>query len=135
MFDAPFLHGGGWSKDDEQREARVAVITRELAERVFKKTDVVGQRIRFDDEDFTITGVLDRWELRPRFYDVTNNTLDDSEDVFLPFSVATAKEMSINGSIPHSLLRFCYLSSFQVTFFRRSVPLISCGRHHLVRFS
>jgi putative ABC transport system permease protein len=99
MFDAPFLHGGGWSKDDEQREARVAVITRELADRVFKRTDVVGQRIRFDDEDFTITGVLDSWELRPRFYDVTNNTLDDPEDVFLPFSVATAKEMDINGSV------------------------------------
>ncbi|MBK8068246.1 MAG: ABC transporter permease [Rhodanobacteraceae bacterium] len=99
MFDAPFLHGGGWSKEDEQREARVAVITRELAERVFKKTDVVGQRIRFDDEDFTITGVLDTWELRPRFYDTTNNTLDDPEDVFLPFTVATAREMDINGNI------------------------------------
>lgn len=99
MFDAPFLHGGGWSKEDEAREARVTVISRELAERVFKRTDVVGERIRLDDEDFTITGVLDTWELRPRFYDVTNNTLDDPEDVFLPFSVATAKEMDVNGSI------------------------------------
>lgn len=99
MFDAPFLHGGGWSKDDEAREARVTVISKALAERVFKRTDVVGERIRLDDEDYSITGVLDTWELRPRFYDVTNNTLDDPEDVFLPFTVATAKEMDVDGSI------------------------------------
>lgn len=99
MFDAPFLHGAGWSKQDEANEARVVVISRELAERVFKRSDVVGERIRLDDEDYSITGVLDTWELRPRFYDVTNNTLDDPEDVFLPFTVATAKEMDVDGSI------------------------------------
>ncbi|MFO1496183.1 MAG: ABC transporter permease [Lysobacterales bacterium] len=99
MFDAPFLHGGGWSREDEQREARVTVITRELAERVFKRTDVVGERIRFDDEDFSIVGVLDNWRLTPLFYDITNDTLDNPEEVFIPFSVAAAKQMDVNGSI------------------------------------
>ncbi len=99
MFDAPFLHGGGWSKADEQREARVTVITRELADKVFKRSDVVGERIRFDDEDFNIVGVLDSWRLTPLFYDITNDTLDNPEDVFIPFSVATAKEMDVSGSI------------------------------------
>lgn len=99
MFDAPFLHGGGWSKEDEQREARVTVITRELAERVFKRTDVVGERIRFDDEDFSIVGVLDTWRLTPLFYDITNDTLDSPEEVFIPFPVAAAKQMDVNGSI------------------------------------
>jgi putative ABC transport system permease protein len=99
MFDAPFLHGGGWSKQDEQREARVTVITRELAERVFSRTDVVGERIRLDDEDYSIVGVLDTWRLTPLFYDTTNDTLDKPEDVFIPFSVAAAKEMDVNGSI------------------------------------
>lgn len=99
MFNAPFLHGGGWTRADEQSEARVTVITRELAERVFKRSDVVGERIRFDDEDFSIVGVLDTWRLTPLFYDVTNDTLDNPEDVFVPFSVATAKQMDFNGSI------------------------------------
>jgi putative ABC transport system permease protein len=99
MFDVPFLHGGGWSAEDEQREARVVVITRELAERVFQRTDVVGERIRLDENDFQITGVIDRWRLLPLFYDITNDTLDDPEEVYVPFSVGTALELDVNGSI------------------------------------
>ena len=99
MFDAPFLHGGPWSKDDEQKESRVTVITRELAERVFKRTDVVGERIRFGDEDFSIVGVLDNWRVNPLFYDITTDTLNDPEEVYVPFAVATAKKMDIDGSI------------------------------------
>lgn len=99
MFEAPFLHGGPWSKDDDQKEARVTVVSRQLAERVFKRDDVVGERIRFDDEDFTIVGVLDTWRVNPLFYDITTDSLSDPEDAYLPFSVATAKEMDIDGSI------------------------------------
>lgn len=99
MFDAPFLHGGPWTKEDEQKELRVTVITRELAERVFKRTDVVGQRIRYGDEDFSIVGVLDSWRVNPLFYDITTDTLNDPEDVYVPFAVAAAKKMDIDGSI------------------------------------
>lgn len=99
MFEAPFLHGGPWSREDDQNEARVTVITRELAMRVFKRTDVVGERIHLDDEDFSIVGVLDTWHLNPLFYDITTDTLNNPEDVYLPFSVATTKKLSIDGSI------------------------------------
>ncbi len=99
MFDAPFLHGGTWTKAAEKGEERVTVISRAIAERVFNKTDVVGQRIRFGDEDFTIVGVLDTWKVMPLFYDVSNDTLGDPEEVFLPFSVGTAKELDINGNV------------------------------------
>ncbi|MGE4070563.1 MAG: ABC transporter permease [Lysobacterales bacterium] len=99
MFDTPFLHGGPWSRADDQKEARVAVISRELADRVFRRTDVVGERIHLDDEDFSIVGVLDTWKLNPLFYDITTDTLSNPEDIYLPFSVATAKAMDIDGSI------------------------------------
>jgi putative ABC transport system permease protein len=99
MFDAPFLYGGPWSKTDDQTEARVTVISRQLAERVFKRADVVGERIRFDDEQYTIVGVLDTWRVNPLFYDITTDTLSDPEEAYLPFSVATAKELDIDGSI------------------------------------
>ena len=82
----------------EAGEERVTVISRELAERVFKRTDVVGERIRFDNEDFAIVGVLDTWKLQPLFYDVSNDTLGDPEEAFLPWSVGTSKEMDINGN-------------------------------------
>ena len=99
MFDAPFLHGGGWSKTAEQGEERVTVISRELATSVFKRTDVVGERIRYGDEDFDIVGVLDTWKLQPLFYDISNDTLGDPEEVFIPWSVGTAKEFDINGNV------------------------------------
>lgn len=99
MFDAPFLHGGGWSAADEQREARVIVISQALAEQVFGHSAVVGERLRLDDEDFQITGVLDRWKPMPLFYDITNDTLDDPEQIFMPFTVGTALEMDVNGNV------------------------------------
>jgi len=98
MFDVPFLHGGTWSKADEQAEHRVTVISRELAERVYKRTDVVGERIRYGDEDFTVVGVLDNWKVQPLFYDVSNDTLGDPEEIYVPWSVGTVKEMDINGN-------------------------------------
>lgn len=99
MFDTPFLHGQAWSAEQEASAARVTVISRELAERVFNRTDVVGERIYLDNENFQIVGVLDTWKLTPLFYDITNDVLNDPEDVFLPFSVGTAKEMDINGNV------------------------------------
>ncbi len=99
MFDAPFLHGGGWSKSAEQGGERVTVISRELAEKVFKRNDVVGERIRFGDEDFSIVGVLDTWKVQPLFYDISSDTLADPEEAFFPWSVGTAKEAEINGQI------------------------------------
>ncbi len=99
MFDAPFLHGQAWTAEQEARAERVVVISRELAERVFNKSDVVGDRIYLDDEQFQIVGVLDTWKLIPLFYDVTNNVLNETEDVFLPFSVGTGKEKAFHGSV------------------------------------
>lgn len=99
LFDVPFLHGSGWSAEDEQREARVTVISRSLAERVFDRSDVVGERIRFGDETFQIVGVTDHWRLLPRFYDLNQDTLGDAEDVYIPFSVGTAREMDIQGNV------------------------------------
>lgn len=99
MFDTPFLHGGPWTKAEDDQSARVAVIGRELNERVFKGENSVGRLLRLDQEQFRIIGVLDTWKLQPLFYDLNAGALAGPEEIFIPFSVATQLEKDVNGSV------------------------------------
>jgi putative ABC transport system permease protein len=47
---------------------------------------------------YRITGVLDTWAPMPKFYDVSNDSFGESEDVYFPFSVSIAEELSSNGN-------------------------------------
>src|SRR5690606_21592024 len=42
MFQVPFLHGNGWSQQDDESRARVVVISSDLNDRVFGGSDSVG---------------------------------------------------------------------------------------------
>lgn len=98
MFDMPFVAGGPWSVEDDARGADVAVIGRELAERVFGTTDVVGRRLRIDDRDYAITGVLGDWDPTPRFYRINGSGVDsDVQRLWLPIRNATSREWRNNG--------------------------------------
>src|SRR5690606_27737431 len=56
MFDTPFLHGNGWSAREDEAQARVTVLTREMATRLFGEADPVGRSVRLDQADFTVVG-------------------------------------------------------------------------------
>lgn len=99
MFDAPFLHGGGWSAKDDDDRARVAVISKKLNDRLFRGGNSVGKSIRLDRNSFRIVGVMDEWAINPRFYDLTNQRFGGSEDVFLPFSTSRALKMGSQGNM------------------------------------
>jgi putative ABC transport system permease protein len=99
MFQVPFLHGNGWSATDDESRARVAVISRELNDRVFGGGDSVGRTLRLDQSDFTVVGVVDEWRPTPRFYDMNTDRYGELEDVFLPFSTARELQMGRNGSM------------------------------------
>jgi putative ABC transport system permease protein len=88
MFDAPWLHGGGWSKADDDGEARVAVISSTLSEKLFGTTERVGREIVVRDQTLRVIGVLKPWRVQPHFWDLTVGSFDDTEDLFLPFSTA-----------------------------------------------
>jgi putative ABC transport system permease protein len=94
MFDAPFARGGPWSAAEDDARARVAVISKELAEKVFASTDVVGRTIRLDQHELTIVGVLDHWRPTPHFYDMLEGAYVQVEHVFLPFS--TSRELRLD---------------------------------------
>ncbi|MDQ1094736.1 putative ABC transport system permease protein [Xanthomonas sacchari] len=98
MFDTPFLYGHGWTGTEDERHDRVVVISKKLNEKLFDGADSVGRELRMDQNTFRIVGVLDTWEPKPRFYDVTN-TYGSDEQAYLPFSVAMDLKMDRNGSM------------------------------------
>jgi putative ABC transport system permease protein len=94
MFDAPFQYGAGWTADDDERHARVAVITADLNNKLFRGENSVGKTLRLRDTDVRIVGVLKPWRPSPLFYNVTGGWMaggdtadfyEKSEDVMTPF--------------------------------------------------
>ncbi|HEY0745305.1 MAG TPA: ABC transporter permease, partial [Steroidobacteraceae bacterium] len=105
MFDTPFLFGGAWSAADDKNHAEVAVISRELNDKVFSGANSVGKTISLDDHEYRIVGVMGRWEPIPKFYDLNNDTYGKGEEVYLPFTQAIDRQMpswgnnNCNGSV------------------------------------
>lgn len=101
MFEVPMLYGQPWSADDDQRGARVVVISRSLSERVFGPgVDPVGKSVRLSDTDYQVTGVADTWNPVPKFYRlIGSGSFDTSEDVFMPYRTAIAGEVGVNGNV------------------------------------
>lgn len=98
MADSPFLYGAAWSADDEDRRARVLVISKRLNQRLFAGANSVGKQIHLDDGSFRIVGVLDDWHPQPRFYDLaTSDAFGPADQLFLPFSTAIDAQMGTDG--------------------------------------
>ncbi|MDX1403766.1 MAG: ABC transporter permease [Woeseiaceae bacterium] len=98
MFDVPFLYGGGWDQAADDNLEAVVVINREINETLFGGEDSVGRLIIMNGDPYRIVGVMDTWEPTPKFYDVNNNSFGDVEEVFFPFSLSIAKELSNDGN-------------------------------------
>ncbi|WP_266159969.1 ABC transporter permease [Dyella silvatica] len=89
MFDVPFLFGSGWSASDDEAHASVVVIGRELNEKIFAGANSVGREINLDGVNYRVVGVTDRWEVRPRFFDLDNRGgFGVAGQVYLPFTRA-----------------------------------------------
>ncbi len=99
MFRAPFAAGGPWSAADDAASARVVVITRALAEKLFGQVDVVGRAVRVEGGDLRIVGVLDTWRVNPHFYDLHTDVYGAGEQVFAPFSTSRELSLKVNGTL------------------------------------
>jgi putative ABC transport system permease protein len=95
MFDAPFAYGGGWSEQDGEDRARVAVLAGFVNDKLFGGADSVGRTLRINDHDYRIVGVLKPWTPQPRFYavDLGGRSYGDGDGVFLPLQSARADKM------------------------------------------
>lgn len=98
MFGVPFLQGSGWSATDDAQEARVVVIARGLAEKVFGSGPVIGQNLRLGNHEFRVIGVIGAWHPVPHFYDLTQGSYQKGEQVFMPLSTGLA-DHGIGGSL------------------------------------
>ena len=98
MFELPFAYGSGWDDSADQNLERVAVLSKEINERVFGGENSVGRSVRLNGMDFQVVGVLDEYQPVPKFYDVTNDAFGEIEEVFIPFNVAVEYEFPRNGN-------------------------------------
>lgn len=98
MFDAPFLYGRGWEYSDDKAGNYVAVISKEINDRVFGGENSVGRPITIAGEQFTVVGVLNEWVLVPRFYDVTTGAFKGTEDVYVPFAMKEIMQLPNGGN-------------------------------------
>jgi putative ABC transport system permease protein len=99
MFRVPFVAGAGWTADDDLKAARVVVIQRELADKLFGTTAVVGKTIRMDGNELRIVGVTDNWHPAPHFMDLNAARYEKSELLFAPFSTSRELKLRRNGSM------------------------------------
>ncbi len=97
-FDAPFQYGGTWTDAADTGPEPVMVISRELNEKFFGGANSVGRRVRWSDREFRIVGVRDHWMPLPTFYDVNNGSLEEPEDVYIPFGWNAALQLSSAGN-------------------------------------
>ncbi|MFN6970319.1 MAG: ABC transporter permease [Rheinheimera sp.] len=82
MFEVPLLHGSIWADDKARFEL---ILSKATAEKMFGRSDVIGEKVLLDDRFFTVIGVLDDWQMLPRLYDANNyNYLSDAEQVYMP---------------------------------------------------
>ncbi|MEZ5461318.1 ABC transporter permease [Dokdonella sp.] len=98
MFEPPFRYGAPWSKAQDAAHERVIVLGKDLNEKLFGGQDSVGKSVRMDDIDYTVVGVLDDWNLRSRYYDLTNGPFEDPDEFFMPFTTAIDLKQRSTGN-------------------------------------
>jgi len=96
MFEVPFQYGGAWTKEMEEKRARVTVLSHDLNQQLFDGADSVGKSIRLGPENFTILGVLAPYRPTPQYYDVLNNSFGKVCDVFVPFDLILEERLAFN---------------------------------------
>jgi putative ABC transport system permease protein len=98
MFGVPFRYGSGWSRQADGKPEQVAVISSDLNDRLFGGANSVGRKIRIEDRDFSVVGVLARWRPPVRFYDLNQNPNAEPEDIFLPFNLVEPMQIHSAGN-------------------------------------
>lgn len=95
MFQVPMQYGSSWTAQDDDRHARVVVISDALNVKLFAGANSVGRTLLLKDTAVRIIGVLAPWRPSPQFYDVaggrfsngdTSSFYGKPEDVFAPLS-------------------------------------------------
>jgi putative ABC transport system permease protein len=98
MFETPFLYGGGWNAKADEGPEPVIVLSKETNQKAFGGVDSVGKTVLWHDREFRVVGVLDDWEPAPKFFDVSNGSFDDPEQIYVPFTWGQVMELGSDGN-------------------------------------
>ncbi|MEM1080733.1 MAG: ABC transporter permease [Pseudomonadota bacterium] len=98
MFEVPFVYGGTWEQAAHDTAPQAVVLSRAMSERLFGEGDSVGESVLLDDEYYSVVGVIDDWSPSPKFYDLTNGSWLEAEDVFVPFALVPQHEYDTWGN-------------------------------------
>lgn len=101
MFEVPFRFGNAWTATQDKAKTDVIVLSHRLSEKLFGDANPVGKRIRMENADFQIVGVIDKWDPLPRYYRLINGnggSFSGYDEFFIPFATAVRHEMSNSGN-------------------------------------
>jgi putative ABC transport system permease protein len=98
MFLAPFQYGSAWDAKADASAESVAVISKEMNEKLFGGGNSVGKTVRLEDREFRVVGVLAPWVPNIKFYDPTQNVLGPPENIFIPFAHVIPMKLRTNGN-------------------------------------
>ena len=98
MFEPRFKYGAAWNHDQDEGHARVVVLGHDINEKLFGGQDSTGKNVRLNGIDYTVVGVLDTWNLRSRYYDLTNGAFADPDEFFMPFTTAVDLKQRSTGN-------------------------------------
>lgn len=99
MFDAPFAYGAAWDKKADEGPEPAVVLSAEANERFFGGQDSVGQRLRIEEREFRVVGVLKHWPPSIKFYDLTQNAISPPEPMYIPFNFVQAMKIRTSGNV------------------------------------
>jgi putative ABC transport system permease protein len=98
LFDVPFRHGSGWSRESDLGPDPVVVLDAATNQKLFGGEDSVGRSVRIEDREFRVVGVLAPWRPLPKYYDTSNDTLEPPEALFVPFHFGREMEILTGGN-------------------------------------
>ncbi|MBT8080609.1 MAG: ABC transporter permease [Gammaproteobacteria bacterium] len=98
MFDVPFLYGAPWDEATDRSGDSIAVLNYSINEEVFGGENSVGRTVELAGREFTVVGVMDRWEPVPKFYAVFNGAFEEAEEVFMPMLLNESWERQNYGN-------------------------------------
>lgn len=98
MFDTPFLYGRGWNEEADLGRQQVIVLSKQMNDELFGGENSVGETIAMHGTNFQVVGVLNNWELKPKFFDVNTGPFNDMEDVYIPFLLKESLELPSSGN-------------------------------------
>ncbi len=93
MFEVPFRSGAAWGQKEDVGRANVVVLSASLADRLFPGNDAVGKTVNLGTRDYRVTGVMRQWILIPHFYDFSATAFGETEDFYLPLSIAVDRQL------------------------------------------